>query len=151
MRSFKESIAQIGVIMQRLAFILVLALALTGVGSVYAMQTNSYSFAATNGNPAVVNFVTNRPGDVMVNAQWTPKNGVRYVLTVKHLTDPADTFSYDHICSVYEPLDGSGSGQAVGDYTCSFVNGPTGYWTVEFRPLSGKVSSVVLSITAETD
>jgi hypothetical protein len=53
-------------------------------------------------------------GTATAHAMWEPKNGVRYGLTLKHLTDPSDPYSYDAICQVYEPLDGSGSGQTVG-------------------------------------
>lgn len=110
-------------------------------------STATYSGSTSNGQPFDVAFTTSVVGTVTVEAKWQPKGKTRYVLTVKHLVDPSDTFSYDQICQVYEPLDGSGSGQSIGDYTCHFSIGEAGYWTAEFRPLSGKtfVTLVVIA------
>lgn len=130
--------------------IAVLFLSLLIVVPAKAMETNTYTGTASYSHPFLVAFTTNRVGDVVANAQWTPKSGIRYVLTVKHLLDPNDPMSYDLICQVYEPLGGGGSGQTVGDYTCSFAGAPTGYWTAEFRPDKGKVGATI-SIAAETD
>lgn len=124
------------------AFVVASVLATSAAASI----TTSYSGTASWGQPFAISFTTDSVGPVSVNASWVPKKGARYVLTVKHLVDPADTYSYDQICQVYEPLNGSGSGQTVGDYTCQFANGNPGFWTAEFRPLSGKVS-VVLQVT----
>lgn len=129
--------------MARLLLAAVLSL-FVGVGVVMASTT--VTGTARSGQPFTVAFTTESVGIVSVTATWDPSPKVRYVLTVKHLRDAADPFSYDLICQVYEPLDGSGSGQTPGNYTCSFDDAPTGAWTAEFKPLSGKVN-VTLAIS----
>lgn len=124
-----------------------LAVLIVALGAlpVMAATTTSSGIARYN-HPFLVPFTTETVGTVTVNAAWEPSGKTRYVLTVKHLRNPDDPFSYDQSCQVYEPQTGSGSGQTPGDYTCTFEDALTGYWTAEFRPLSGKVS-VTLTVT----
>lgn len=106
--------------------------------------TTTITETASYGQPLEVSFVTETVGTVTVNVTWQPKPRVQYSLTVWHLTDPNDIYSYDRLCQVYE---GSGSGQPVGDYTCSFADGPTGYWLARFMPEGGKTLATMTITT----
>lgn len=114
------------------------SLFITGVA-----MAETQSGTASNGQPLTVSFTTDAAGTVTVNAQWQPKGNARYSLSVNHLADPNDPFSTDQACQVYDTQAGSvhyglyGSGER-GDWTCTIPDGLAGYWTAEFRPLSGK-------------
>lgn len=116
----------------------------------WATEISTSSGSATSNNPFHVAFTTHRDGTVTARAQWVPKNGQEYVLHLKRLADPADTFSYTHICQVYTAQTNPFPPPA-GDWVCSIPDGPAGFWTVDFRPTSGKVNNVVVTVTAETD
>lgn len=118
--------------------------------TVWATEIRTYTGSATNQHPFHVSFTTLRDGDVTVNAQWVPKNGQNHVLHLKRLADPNDTFSYTHLCQVYTEQTNPAP-PPPGNWTCSIANGPAGFWTVDFRPTSGKVGNVVVTVTAETD
>ena len=128
------------------ALFVVIVLALTG----WATEISTFSGSASSNNPFHVAFTTYRDGNVTARAQWVPKNGQEYVLHLKRLADPNDTFSYTHICQVYTAQTNPAP-PPPGDWACTIPNGPAGFWTVDFRPTSGKVSNVVVTVTAETD
>lgn len=119
--------------------------------------SSSVSGTASWGNPLTTSFTTSSTGQVSVSAAWVPKPKARYVLTVKHLTNPSDTFSYDQICQAYESQSGAfvveGIG-ATGSYIpgsalCSFAEAPSGFWSVVFAPVSGgKVSATLTMISS---
>lgn len=118
--------------------------------TVWATEITTYSGSATAQHPFHVSFTTLRDGDVTANVQWVPKNGQQYVLHLKRLANPNDTFSYTHICIV-DSTQTNPSAPPPGNWTCTEPNGPAGFWTVDFRPTSGKVSNVLVTVTAETD
>lgn len=142
--------------MKRLLLCLTLIAAAAVFSTSASAATATYSGTASYGQPYTIAFTTQTVGDLSVLANWAPKKGTRYVLDVKHLTNPSDTLSYDMLCSTYQNLSGNpqvdlvGPGitgdATLGAYSCSFANAPAGYWTVSFRPISGK-ASVTLSIT----
>lgn len=118
--------------------------------TVWATEIRTYTGSATAQHPFHVSFTTLHDGDVTANAQWVPKNGQAYVLHLKRLADPNDPFSYTHLCQVYTEQTNPAP-PPPGNWTCSIADGPAGFWTVDFRPTSGKVSNVVVTVTAETD
>lgn len=120
------------------------------VRAVGAADVTMLTGAAGYNHPLILPVVTQRAGPLVAEAQWTPKNNTRYVLTVRHLLMPNDPNSYDVFCQVYEPLTGAGSGQTVGHYHCDFPSAPAGYWSTEFRPITGKATAT-LTVTGETD
>lgn len=134
--------------MKRLASILFTIIILALV--VWATEIRTFTGSATNQHPFHVLITTLRDGTVTANAQWVPKNGQEYVMFLKRLTDPNDPFSYTHICIV-DSVQTNPPAPPPGNWTCSIANGPAGFWTVDFRPVSGKVSNVVVTTTAETD
>lgn len=118
--------------------------------TVWATEIRTFSGSATAQHPFHVLITTLRDGDVTANAQWVPKNGQQYVLHLKRLTDPNDPFSYTHICIV-DSTQTNPPAPPPGNWTCTEPNGPAGFWTVDFRPTSGKVGNVVVTTIAETD
>jgi hypothetical protein len=116
--------------------------------TVWATEIQVFTGSASSNNPLHVSLTTLRDGDVSVRAQWVPKSGTSYVLHLKRLADPNDTFSYTHICQVYTEQSNE---PPPGDWTCTIPNGPSGFYTVDFRPTTGKTNNVVLTVTAETD
>lgn len=128
------------------ALFIIIVFALT----VWATEISIVSGSATSNNPFHVAFTTHRDGNVTARAQWVLKNGQEYVLHLKRLADPNDTFSYTHLCQVYTAQTNPVP-PPPGDWVCTIPNGPAGFWTVDFRPTSGKVSNVVVTVTAETD
>lgn len=118
--------------------------------SVWATEISTFSGSATSNSPFHVAFTTHRDGTVTARAQWVPKNGQEYVLHLKRLADPNDTFSYTHICQVYTAQTNPAPPTA-GDWVCTIPDGPAGFYTVDFRPTSGKVNNVVVTVIAETD
>lgn len=117
---------------------------------VWATEIRTYTGSATFNNPLHVSFTTLRDGNVIARVQWVPKQGTQYALQLKRLADPNDTFSYTHLCQVY-------TGQTApmppppGDWSCTIINGPAGFYSVDFFPTSGKTNNVVITVTAETD
>jgi hypothetical protein len=105
---------------------------------------------ASPSHPFDVAFSTSSVGDVSASATWQPKGSARYSLTLRHLLNPADKFSYDLICQAYQ----NQSGQYVvvsndpsffgsstpGAASCGLTNGPAGAWLAEFTTSVGKVT-----------
>lgn len=135
--------------MKKLAFTLfvVLVVALT----VWATEIQTFQGTASHNSPLRAEFTTFRDGDVIARVQWTPKNGVNYVLLLKRLADPNDTFSYTHLCDIHTTQTHTPP-PPPGDWTCVIPNGPAGFYTAEFRPTNGaSVKNVLMTVTAETD
>lgn len=129
-----------------LTFFTLIVLALT----VWATEIRTYTGSGSNQHPFHVAFTTLRDGDVTANVQWVPRNGQEYVLHLKRLADPNDTFSYTHICIV-DTTQTNPPAPLPGNWTCTVPSGPAGFWTVDFRPTSGKTSNILVTVTAETD
>lgn len=104
--------------------------------------------SASWGQPLTHAFVTESVGTVTVNVTYSSKRSQTAGLTVKHLLDPNDPYSYDLYCLASDRPTAVANPQPSGNFTCSFTDAPAGHWTAEFWPVSGGKVQATMTVEA---